>query len=225
MSKSARTGRKGGSGGSWLPVRRRTPRKEKSTVLIVGDGEETEYNYFFCLSRTKRVQDRFAPKVPRGPGHSTVAVIEKATRERQKAQSRGEPFDEIWCLLDVETPDHRSEVQKALELAAGKHAEVCLSNPCFEIWIRAHFLRSSRQFKDCGAVIVDLSRRWTRRFGANAPYDKTDQDIFRRLEPLIAQAVSNARHVLENDHAGKPRCDCNSSTEVYRLVAKLTGQE
>lgn len=42
-----------------LPRRKRSPRKRKRTILIVGEGKETEPNYFHGLKLAQGVQDRY----------------------------------------------------------------------------------------------------------------------------------------------------------------------
>jgi len=95
-----------------------------------------------------------------------------------------------------------------------------LSNPAIEVWFLAHFLRTSQQFNDCNAVIVELDKKWTANFGR--PYEKSDRDVYKRLASRTQAAIENARAVVEHDHGDKSDiAACNSSTEVYRLVEDL----
>ncbi len=49
-----------------------------------------------------------------------------------------------------------------------------------------------------------------------------DEDIYSKLDPLLQTAIKNAYEVREKDHdIDKPTEDCNSSTDVYKLIKKL----
>lgn len=205
-------------------TRRPGRRRERKTVLIVGEGRETEPNYFHGLKREDRVREAYAVTVKRGKGGSRVQIVRDVI---DRMNEPGKDYDETWCVMDVERLDSeeaRKGFVDAVELAKDNDIHLCLSNPAFEVWLRAHFIRSSRHFNDADAVIVDLNKRWCKRFNG-AEYSKSDEGIHEKLAPLTEEAIGNARDVREKDHAGKGGTEnCNSSTEVYRLVETLRGK-
>jgi len=194
----------------------------KKTILIVGEGQETEPNYFRGLKTEKVVKKRFDLTVKKGPGHSPVHVVENAIKVKEQYRSRGELFSEVWCVFDVEGQEKRESLEAAVRLAEENGIIPCLSNPCFEVWLLAHFLRSKKEYCHCDAVVVDLNKKWEKR--AKQKYQKGDKQIYERVSGLTQTAIDNARKVREIDHKGKANtADCNSSMEVYRLVGKLIG--
>ncbi|NIA16108.1 MAG: hypothetical protein GWP08_18765, partial [Nitrospiraceae bacterium] len=98
------------------------------------------------------------------------------------------------------------------------------SNPCFEVWFLAHFIKTHREFANADETVGELTKRWKKRF--KQPYGKADAGNYERLRPLLDKAIKNARSVRESPHRKtKHIVDCNSSTDVYELVSKLLGKE
>ena len=186
------------------------------------EGRETEPNYFRALRNEPSVHKKFAVTVKKGRGGSRLDIVRQAVEEKEQG---GGEFDETWCVLDVEHPhsiDAQDDLAQAVDLGRRNEIRLAFSNPSFEVWLLAHFLRSSRSFPGCGAVVVELNKQWNRHLGQAAPYDKSDEKIYSRLAGLTRQAIDNARAVRENDHAGEADIlKCNSATDVYLLVERL----
>jgi len=188
----------------------------------VCEGEKTERNYFDQLKREGCVAAKFAVTVAKGTGGHPEAVVQRAVELKETNEQRGEDFDEVWCVLDVETSEKRKSLDRAAGLAERNSITLCLSNPCFEVWLIAHLDDTARSFADGRAAETHLNGLWKRQF--DSEYRKNDEDLYRRLGPLARDAVSNARRVREQHHgAQRPTSECNSSTDVYRLVAHLLG--
>jgi RloB-like protein len=198
--------------------RRSRHRPERTRILIVCEGRETEPNYFRDLRDEEVVQQNFKVEIRKGKGGSCVVVVEQAIAEREKA-ARGEGFDEVWCVFDVEQADKREQVVKARALADKHRIRLALSNPSFECWLLAHFDRTKKHFADGDKVIKELNKHWRSECGRD--YEKKEQ-LYRRLADRTPTAIDNARNVREQDWPSSPDIvDCNSATEVYLLVARL----
>ncbi|MCH9022221.1 MAG: RloB domain-containing protein [Planctomycetes bacterium] len=219
MSKGVKkTGRRRSGG---LPKRTRNVRPEKTTILIVGEGQETEPNYFDGLKREDEVSDKFAVTVKKGHGISPEHVIREAIDHKKRAESRGEIFDVVWCVLDVEGPEKRDSLKKAVPLARQNHITLCLSNPCFEVWLLAHFEKRARAYNNCQMVIVQLNKHWMR--VCNEDYQKNDENVYSRLAEHTQTAIVNAKWVREIHFKDRENiAECNSATEVYKLIDYLT---
>ena len=204
-------------------LRRRSPhRPEKTRILIVCEGRETEPNYFRGLRDEEAVRQNFRVEVKKGKGGSCVAVVEQAFAEQGKATARVEDYDEVWCVLDVERAGQREQVNEARTLARRHEIRLALSNPAFECWLLAHFVRTKKAFADCDKVIVILTTHWRREFGRD--YEKNDEQLYARLAGRTRTAIDNARKVRKQDWAPSADIlDCNSATEVYLLVEPLLG--
>jgi RloB-like protein len=197
-------------------------RPAKTRILIVCEGRETEPNYFRGLRDEETVRQSFSLVVQKGKGGSCLAVVQQAVAEREKAAARGEDFDEVWCVFDVERAEQREQVVGARKLADQHGIHLALSNPSFEVWELSHFVRTSRSFASCEAAAKELNKHWRREFGHD--YQKNDEHLYMRLASRTGTAVDNARRVREHDwDASRNIVDCNSATDVYRLLERLLG--
>jgi hypothetical protein len=197
-------------------------RPEKTRILIVCEGRETEPNYFRGLRDEEAVRQNFSVVVQKGKGGSGLAVVQQAIAEQEKAAARGEDFDEVWCVLDVEQAGRREQVVQARAPAGRHRIQPALSNPSFEVWILAHFVKTKRPFADSGAVIKELNKSWRRVFGQD--FEKNDEQLYARLADRTRTAIGNARKVREQDwDPSSDIIDCNSATDVYLLVERLLG--
>jgi hypothetical protein len=202
--------------------RRSRQRSEKTRILIVCEGRETEPNYFRGLRDEETVRQKFTVVVQKGKGGSCDTVVQQAIAEKEKATAREEEFDEVWCVFDVEQASQREQVIEARTRASQHGIRLALSNPSFECWLLAHFVRTKRSFADCDKVIEELDKHWRREFGRN--YEKNDEQLYARLQDRTRTGIDNARKVREQDWASSPDIvDCNSTTDVYLLVERLLG--
>ena len=103
------------------PRRQLSHRNVNPRILIVGEGKETERNYFYDLCGEDVVRQRFTVTVKRGAGGSALAVVQQAVEELERAARRGEEYDEAWCVFDCEGEMRRSDVQSARQLAVRRH--------------------------------------------------------------------------------------------------------
>jgi hypothetical protein len=185
-------------------------------------GTETEPNYFRGLREEEAARQNFIVGVQKGKGGSCLEVVQQAIAEKEKAAGRGEGYDEIWCVFDVEQAGQRKQVIEARKLAARHEIRLTPSNPCFEIWLLAHFIRTSRSFADCDRVIEELNKHWGREFKRD--YEKNNELLYGTLADRTHTAIGHARRVRTHDWAGSSdSVDCNSATEVHLLVERLLG--
>jgi hypothetical protein len=203
------------SGSSRLP---RPNRSERTTVLIVCEGRETEPNYFDRLKREEHAKKNFTIKVKKGKGGSRQQVAQFAVERKENA---GDKFDEVWCVMDVERPEGLPDIRAALTLLESNHIKAALSNPAFEVWLLAHFEKTGTGFLDGDAVASRLNKHWKEHFSTD--YDKADGQIYYRLIDRLDQAMANAKWVREQHHSGGSVIDSNSSTDLDVLVGKLLG--
>jgi RloB-like protein len=204
------------------PQRLRNPRPRKMKLLVVCEGKSTEFTYLDGLCQEQGVQDRFAPQLRRGRGGDARVVVQAAINERDRQRHRDEAYEEVWCVLDVEGIEETARLNEAITLARIEHIHLALSNPSFEVWLIAHFTRTSRQFPNSKAAETYLEQQhWRPVFGCD--YEKGAPELYTRLASRVNDAIENARAVLEQHHEGRACKDCNSSTEVYCLASKLLG--
>ena len=130
----------------------------------------------------------------------------------------------MWCVIDTEVPANdgeRRSLLNAVELAATENVNLALSNPAFEVWLLAHFKRTSQSFGSSRAARDELNIHWKQSFQKS--YQKNADDIFSLLNDRVAKAIDYASKVRNVDHRGKSSIiDCNSSTDVFILAKMLT---
>ncbi len=70
------------------PRRLAPTQRARKRVLIVGEGQETEHNYFSGLGADPRVKRVFVVLVKRGAGGSAADVVQIAQREIERDRKR-----------------------------------------------------------------------------------------------------------------------------------------
>jgi len=201
----------------WASLQRRSfGYEQKTRVLIVGEGRQTEPNYFRGLYAEQSVRDRYHVVIKEGKGFDALATVNLAVKEKAKRQ-----YDKVFAVFDVEGPAHAESLLKAMELARKHGIVVILSNPSFEVWLLAHFERTSKSFASGDAVIAALNVYWRNTF--RREYTKSDDQLYELLKNRTALAIRNARDVHMADHRGHPVEESNSSTAIHTLVSLLLG--
>lgn len=144
-----------------MSIRRpQKPISLKHSILIVCEGSKMEINYFANLVQAQNVRDRFTVSIETSDGGGASATIKKASALARIQGKRLEAYDEVWCVYDVETSDNLVQLENALKEAEAKKIQVAISNPCFEIWLIAHFEITSRAYINCDVAENTLNNHW-----------------------------------------------------------------
>jgi len=143
-----------------LQARRPNLRALKKPILIICEGKETEPNYFNLLKREDIVTNRFTIKVKRGSGGTRLQIVHSAVKLKVESDIDDQ---EVWCVFDTEelrSEESRKDLSAAISLASANSIITFISNPSFEVWLLAHFVRTSKSFRSCDDVIVELNKQW-----------------------------------------------------------------
>ena len=202
----------------------------KRRILIVGEGRETEYNYFvgFRKAFEKELEaTATSVSVKRGNGGDACRIVTNAIKEMENFQPDRERGDRVFLLLDTEGAGRAPELPAAEKLAAKNGIEIAYSSPSFEYWLLCHFQNIPRgYFNDCDAVVTELdkNKRWNSI--CNTEYDKADQDVFDRLSRLLKLALAQSLEIdLHHVRTTGAARGVNPSTQVYELIAILIGAQ
>jgi len=201
-------------------------------ILIVGEGRETEYNYFVGFRNAHEEilqQTATRVEVKRGSGGDARRIVKNAIQKAKDFNPNVKRGDRVFLLLDAEGPGNSPgqgrtpELPAAEKLAKENGIEIIYSCPPFEYWFLCHFAKASRgQFADCDAVVAALNKHWSQ--VSKAAYDKADQDVFKRLAELLDTAREQALKIdLHHIQSSGTARRVNPSTQVYELVAILIG--
>jgi hypothetical protein len=177
-------------------------------MLIVCGGTETEPNYFNSLRRELRLST--VEVVVKGTSRDPLKVIDSAISLR--LDRKDYPFDDVWCVLDVENPVENPLFAKATDKALGGKIELAVSNPAFEYWYLLHFKETSQPFSDASHLLDALE--------SFLPKYTKSADVFPEIFKHTDVAIQRASRLLSN-HPDKGKSYPNPSTTVFLLVKSL----
>ena len=195
-------------------------------MLIVGEGRETEYNYFVGFRNAFEVElnaTGTSLSVARGKGGDARRIVKNAVSQARAFKPDRKRGDRVFLLLDTEGPGRAPELPGAEKLAEKHSIEIVYSCPAFEYWLLCHFSKCPRNyFKSCDDVITTLDKKW--KTICKTRYDKSDKDIFDRLSAALSLARSQALSI-DLSHQAEPNLitPVNPSTQVYELISILVG--
>ena len=185
--------------------------RNRRRVLILCEDSKSARLYFegFELDR-RRVE-----VLPIGTGMNTDSLVQNAIERKEEAARCGEPFNEIWCVFDRDSFPAQN-FNRAFQLAESHGLSVAWANEAFEIWYLLHF-----NYHDTGLSRRAYGGRLSTLLGCQ--YDKSDDQIYARLESCQPTAMKNARR-LEKHWVEMGGCNpesANPSTNVHKLVEFL----
>lgn len=180
-------------------TRRAPVREERTQVLVVCGGKNTEPDYFRGLKKERR--NPAVRVVVERKGVDPVSLIRFAAQKRDALDC-----DQVWCVIDVDEFD----MSKAVAAATKSDVNLAISNPCFEYWLLLHF-------ELCTAPLTcfdDAERRLIKHLPR---YDKSALR-FADFATGVDGAIQRARarcEALGTEHTRNP------STGVWALVLQV----
>lgn len=207
--------------------RREAYRNARGCILIVCEGKKTEPYYFRHLRRVLKLHTVEVEITPSYDGPAAISVVDYAIKLRDSREEEAInglsviEFDEIWCVVDVESPHPDDSLDRAYNKGIdNRKIYLALSNPCFEYWYILHFDHTGSPMTNAEARKILRSCIGT--------YKKGDQkvpDIVLMAkgdtEKTLKTAIINAKSVIRERGWGKDLRKCNPSTHVYKVVEKL----
>jgi len=181
--------------------RRVDTREVRETFLIVCEGEQTEPNYFSSFRVPREIV------TVHGCGANTVSLVRKALELHER-----DKYDQVWCVFDRDSFPLRN-FNQALELAKQTSIRVAYSNEAFELWYLLHF-----NYYDAAMSRADYCNMLSKLL--ESKYRKNRDDMYDLLRSRQADAMRNAKRLLEQYNPSNPALD-NPSTTVHLLVEEL----
>lgn len=190
--------------------RTRGKRIPSRTILIVCEGE-SESIYLNALKKELELRTTSIKIEANAGNHS--ATVKRAIKLRDKRAKDATvsdtltPYDEIWCVFDVENPqNHQDDLTKAIQLA-GNQFQLAISNPCFEVWYLLHFSKG-HYFRDGQHAKQALKKQ--------IPNYNETTNLFPKLYPKTPVAMRNAVLRLRQRDTQFP----NPSTYIHKLLCQ-----
>jgi hypothetical protein len=201
--------------------RKKSSRQPRKFMLIVVEGQETEYNYFSDLKEDLKLPTTTI-KVASGSGGSCINIVKNAIKlceaNQRDNQKKGKPkYDEVFCIFDGDRPEYQEAINDAHRYSVSK-IEPILSIPCFEFWFLLHYRYTSSPFENCQQVIDQLNRE-LKQVGIE-DYDKSKSGYYSLLKLKLNQAIANAQKLEKQLSESN-----NPSTTVHHLVTHLQAQK
>lgn len=192
--------------------RRRTDRRKEGTIfLIICEGQKTERTYF---GRYKERNSGLIIFAPNSTDTDPENLVEFAISQMQRYGIDYDNGDEVWCVFDADNNPGRN-IEKAQKKAKAQRINLCLSNPCFELWYLLHFC-----YYDTAITARDLQSKLAEKI---SKYDKTN-DYFDSLKGKRETAIRNANRLNKKQmDAGIEllSMESNPSTQVVKLVENM----
>ncbi len=199
---------------STADLRRAAPSKApRRLILIVCEGEQTEYRYFDAIRREGNLVTVSIELEP--DARQALKLVQRARmlRRLRKRQLEALPYDEIWCVFDREAGNEPASFTQAVGLAEREGFGLAISNPAFEYWYLLHYRESNRPYYDAGELLEDLRR--------HLPQYEKHHEPYGQLRDLTAVAITRAER-LYHGHPDRDRDSYpNPSTLVQRLMRSL----
>ncbi|MCD6163204.1 MAG: RloB domain-containing protein [candidate division Zixibacteria bacterium] len=198
-------------------IKRRKPKKHvRERILIACEGYKTEHQYFKIIKQQFRNSSLIIKVVSKRNKAAAIQVVDNAIKEQENVEKNRikDPYDSIWCVIDVEAPHPQETLDQAYNKAQKHKIKIILSNPCFEYWYLLHFEKTSRLMQSCDETIRLLKNY-------HSSYYESDLSIIEKVLERKDTAIQNSIEVINEKQWGNDLRKCNPSTHVYKLVEHL----
>jgi hypothetical protein len=209
-------------GKSYQQLQRCSRNKEpQKHILIVVEGQKTEYNYFNSLVNDLRLSTAKVEISTSCGGDPLVVVYqaEKLIEQNRKDNEReGKPkYDEVFCVFDEDGKSDKFQeaCQQSIKI---QNCRAITSIPCFELWFLLHYRYTTKPFQNCRELSADLESdlKSASILKKREQYDKSNPNWYTVLKSKMNDALTNSQKLMQqNDGYGNP------STNVHELVEKL----
>jgi len=201
--------------------------KEKETVLIITNGRQEE-KYFGNLTNSFKSIYTIDPVFENG---NALALVNLAIRKKQQ-----EPYNQIWCVFDIDEEPRDGNLQSAIDLARKNKIDLAYSNEAFEVWLMFHFEQTVKHMSRTQYDREMLNLIHNHISSKVERYDNTDVNLLKdNFIPKAMIAKDNSKRVYqirEKDYISQhgithqyPFWDWTSTTSIFELIDNLRLEE
>lgn len=186
--------------------------EERARFLIYAEGSVSEVIY---VNGVKADLGRRGPGIELGRTHGEpLGLVRSAIGHKDRERQLGDPFDQVWCVFDVEAPEPHPSFDQAVELARKNGIRCGITNPCFELWLILHFEECHRWLTTDQASLHLLT--------LPCGYDKDTKSFdYGRCRGLGATAEARADELNATFERTVPVRDRNPWASVQDLFREL----
>lgn len=118
--------------------RQRTPRKQKSTILIAVEGNnKTEKNYF---NNFENGQKSYNITYAKGNNTDPLKLVQMLIKEIDKLKLYLKDDDIAYCVFDTDMDRNKNKIiNDAIQLAKENNIRIITSTPSIELWFLLHY--------------------------------------------------------------------------------------
>lgn len=186
------------------------------SILIMCEGNESFYFQSFPVAN-KKIKTYAA-------GRSKLSLIEEALKEveRNKKSKNDIPFEQIWCVFDMDFEPNqtkqRSEFDNAIKKANNKNIRTAWSNDCIELWYLLHFKSITKRI-----LRNDIFQQLKKEIGTKKNIKSAEfcGDLYKTLLPFQKVAFTNISKIRQRIDKTIPHHQQNPHTTVDELVIEL----
>ena len=186
-------------------------RKERITFLIVCEGQKTERIYFGKYRERNSGLIIFTPNTT---VTDPINLVKFTLNQINKYDLDFEHGDRAWCVFDTDKNTNEN-INQARLIAEKNNINLCMSNPCFELWYLLHYCYFDQKISN-----IDLQKTLEKHI---QNYDKL-KDYFNSLLEKRNIAIDNAKKLIKKHQAEKTMLlsvKSNPSTQVVGLVEEI----
>lgn len=190
--------------------KRACPIKVNKRLLVVCEGEKTEFNYFDGFIRKCKLRGQLVE----------VKVIDVRMNTAKELigflrNLREEPSDELWAVFDK---DGYTKHPDAFNMAKANNIRIAFSSISFEYWVLLHFEYTTRPFERAEEIISHLKNK------DYIDYEKNDRTTYEKIKDKTTVAVTHAVRVRKYQHEANPNSkiyEMNPYTNVDELLVSI----
>jgi hypothetical protein len=191
--------------------RRFGTREPLARFVVITEGQRTEPRYLAELQDHVNAVVTIRTEAPNSDPVRLAALAVERLKAARKVQAL-EKNDEFWCFLDVD--DYGDQIARAREVARNGRVHVAVSNPCFEVWLLAHF-----RFTSAPLTRPQLAKALADHLpGYSAKSKGFDLGV---LPPLYSQASANAQRLEAHHEAAGNERGADPSSEVHLFMTSV----
>lgn len=194
-------------------LRRPASLDPRPRILVLCEGQVTEFEYFDALRREEQnqlveVEIDFKGGAPKTLVERAALRKRNSEEEARHAHDENLKYDEVWCVFDV---DEHPKLPDARQQARDNGIKLAISNPCFELWLLLHFREQNAHIGR--KALASLLRKYIRNYHKHVPFEA--------LRDGYAEALKRAQQLDKRqreigDEGGNPSTNVHRLTELIR---------
>jgi hypothetical protein len=188
-------------------------RPQFQRILVLCEGQCTEPQYLHEVRRERRIPEQNLTII--GPSKVPNTPREMVEEAKRRKRVRIEPYDQVWCVFDVEaklTQKCRDGLLEAPCSAGDAGILIAMSNPCFEVWLCWHMADQTAW------VASDVIQARCKELGIiDGKQIQDSPRLIREFYRSARKRASSSDQAHERSGTKKPE-DRNPSSGVYQLI-------